>query len=33
VAAAAAQFRAAVALQPDFVEARRNLSAAEALVR
>jgi spermidine synthase len=33
VAEAAEHFRAAVALNPDFVEARRNLSAAAALVR
>ena len=33
VAAAAAQFRQAVVLNPDFVEARRNLTAAEALMR
>jgi spermidine synthase len=33
VAAAAAQFRQAVALNPDFLEARRNLTAAEALMR
>jgi len=33
VAAAAAQFRQAVVLNPDFVEARRNLVAAEALMR
>jgi Flp pilus assembly protein TadD len=33
VAAAAAQFRQAVVLNPDFVEARRNLTAAEALLR
>jgi spermidine synthase len=33
VAAAAAQFRQAVVLDPDFVEARRNLTAAEALIR
>jgi spermidine synthase len=33
VAAAAAQFRQAVGISPDFVEARRNLTAAEALMR
>jgi len=33
VAAAAAQFRQAVVLNPDFVEARRNLTAAEAMMR
>jgi spermidine synthase len=33
VAAAAAQFRLAMALDPDFLEARRNLIAAEALMR
>jgi Flp pilus assembly protein TadD len=33
VVAAAAQFRQAVGLNPDFVEARRNLDAAEALMR
>ncbi|HEV8395083.1 MAG TPA: fused MFS/spermidine synthase [Vicinamibacterales bacterium] len=33
VVAAAAQFRQAVVLNPDFVEARRNLTAAEALMR
>jgi predicted membrane-bound spermidine synthase len=33
VAAAASQFRQAVALAPDFLEARRNLIAAEALMR
>ena len=33
VPAAAAQFRQAVVLNPDFVEARRNLTAAEALMR
>jgi spermidine synthase len=33
VAAAAAQFRQAVGLDPDFMEARQNLTAAEALLR